>query len=126
MYVHIEVPKIEEYKSGFPQYWLNLLFNRRVSTRYQVNALASTYIRLVEAAIVEYNLGTEKLHEFWNTHTSLNLGAMHRSTSHFESCLSNICRAINCYRKLRRNKEKDPLSIILNMEKPNFNTNQWC
>lgn len=122
MYVHIEAPEIVEYKSGFPQYWLKSIFIQSVSTRYQVNALASTYVRLVEAAITEYNLGTVKLHEFWNTHTSFNLGAMHRSMSHFESCLSNMYRATNCFRKLRRNRDQDPLSVVLNIDKPSFAT----
>lgn len=122
MYVHIEAPEIVEYASGFPQYWLKSIFIQRVSTHYQVNALASTYVRLVEAAITEYSLGTERLREFWNTHTSFNLGAMHRSMSHFESCLSNMYRAINCYRKLRRNRNQDPLAVALNIDKPSFAT----
>lgn len=122
MYVHIEASEIEEHASGFPQYWLKSMFIQTVSTRYQVNALASTYVRLVEAAITEYNLGIVKLREFWNTHTSINLGAMHRSMSHFESCLSNMYRATNCYRKLRRNRDQDPLSVALNSDRPSFAT----
>jgi hypothetical protein len=122
MYVHIEVPEIPEYASGFPQYWLKTMFIQPVSTRYQVNALASTYVRLVEAALTEYSLGTVKLREFWSTHTSINLGAMHRSMSHFESCISNMYRATNCFRKLRRNRDQDPLSVALNQDKPSFAT----
>lgn len=122
MYVQIEAPEISEYPSGFPQFWLKSIFIQTVSTRYQVNALASTYVRLVEAALTEYSLGSTKLQEFWTTHTSLNLGAMHRSMSHFESCLSNMYRATNCYRKLRRNRDRDPLSVALNMERPSFAT----
>lgn len=79
-------------------------------------------MRLVEAALTEYSLGAVKLREFWNTHSSLNLGAMHRSMPHFESCLSNMYRATNCYRKLRRNRDQDPLSVSLNTDKPGFAT----
>ncbi len=122
MYVHIEASEIDEYAAGFPQYWLKTIFIQTISTRYQINALASTYVRLVEAAITEYNLGIVKLREFWNTHTSLNLGAMHRSTSHFEGCLSNMYRATNCFRKLRRHRDQDPLSVALNADKPSFAT----
>lgn len=122
MYVHIEAPEITDYRAGFPQFWLKSLFIQTVSTRYQVNALASTYVRLVEAALTEYGLGVEKLQEFWGTHTSLNLGAMHRSMSHFETCLSNMYRATNCYRRLRRNKEQDPLAVALNNSRPSFAT----
>jgi hypothetical protein len=122
MYVQIAAPEIPEYASGFPQYWLKSIFIQTISSQYQVNALASTYVRLVEAAITEYNLGIVKLREFWNTHTSFNLGAMHRSMSHFESCLSNMYRATNCYRKLRRHRGQDPLSVALNIDKPSFAT----
>lgn len=120
MYVHIEASEIAEYGAGFSQYWLKSVFIQTISTRYQINALTSTYVRLVDAAITEYNLGIVKLREFWNTHTSFNLGAMHRSMSHFESCLSNMYRATNCFRKLRRHRDQDPLSVALNADKPSF------
>lgn len=122
MYVVIEVPDIPEYAAGFPRYWMKLIFIKSISTQYQVNALASTYVRLVEAALTEYSLGASKLREFWSTHDSLNLSAMHRSISHFESCLSNMHRATNCFRKLRRYKSKDPLSVELSSHKPSFAT----
>jgi len=122
MYVSIEVPDISEYQQGFPKYWLKFLFIGTVSQNYQVNALVGTYVRLVEAALVEYRLGASMLRQFWGTHTSLNLGAMHRSMLHFESCLSDMNRAINCYRRLRRHKEQNPLYLALNNEKPSFAT----
>ncbi len=106
--------------SGFPQYWLKTLFIQSPSNRYQINALSSTYIRLVEAALVEYHAGAIKLKEFWSTHSSLNLGAMHRSISHFETCISNMYRATNCLRRLRRDRQRDPISRALGVEKVNF------
>ena len=96
MYIHIDVPNIDEHPKGFPQYWLKRVFINSISTNYQVNALATTYVRLVEAALTEYRLGQVVPKEFWNTHTSLNLGAMHRSISHFENCLFDMNRTINC------------------------------
>ena len=121
MHVSIEVPDIADYPKGFPRYWVSM-FVRTVSSNYQVNALASTYVRLVEAALFEYRLGGAMLREFWGTHTSFNLGAMHRSVSHFESCLSNMYRAINCYRRLSRHKSRDPLCVALNHKRPGFPT----
>jgi hypothetical protein len=120
MYMSIEVPEIAEYAKGFPAFWVKTLFVGTVSQNFQVNALASTYVRLVEAALVEYRLGSSKLKEFWDTHESLNLSAMHRCIAHFESCLSDMLRAINCYRRLRRNKDQDPLSLALNAERATF------
>lgn len=120
--MQIEAPEIAEHAQGFPQFWLKTIFIQSVSTRYQINALASTYVRLVEAAIADYNQGAARLREFWNTHESFNLGAMHRSMHHFESCLSCMYRATNCYRKLRRHREQDPLSLALNIHRPAFAT----
>ena len=120
MQLSIEVPEINEYPEGFPQYWLNILFKGSVSSSFQIIALASTYVRLVEAALVEYRMGHLKLKEFWSSHTSINLGAINRSVSHFESCLSDMYRAINCYTRLRRHKELRELSQALNEERPRF------
>ena len=125
MYVSIEAPEINEYPNGFSQYWLKVLFIGSVSFNFQINALATTYVRLVEAALVEYHLGQSKLKEFWSTHTSLNLAAMHRAVSHFESCLSDMHRAINCFTRLRRHKDlPEGLRLALNEEKPRFVADQ--
>jgi hypothetical protein len=121
MYIHIQVPDIDEYPQGFPSYWLKRTFINSISTSYQINALATTYVRLVEAALTEYRLGQAKLNEFWSTHTSLNLGAMHRSISHFENCLFDMNRAINCFTRLRRHKDLPAtLRQTLNEERPTF------
>jgi hypothetical protein len=90
------------------------------SSRYQINALTSTYGRLVEAALIDYHAGTIMLRELWGTNSSLSLGAMHRSISHFETCISNMYRATNCFRRLRRDRQQDPLSLMLNTEKASF------
>ncbi|UBU61415.1 hypothetical protein LDB30_09845 [Acidithiobacillus ferrooxidans] len=122
MHIRIEASEIAEYAAGFPKYWLKFLFIEALSVRYQINALANTYVRLVEAAITEYNIGIVQLREYYFTHTSINLGALHHSISHFEGCLSNMNRATNCFRKLRRHRDKDPLSVALNAEKFHFAT----
>jgi len=121
MYVSIEVPEIDEYPNGFPLHWLKVWFIGSVSSSFQINALATTYIRLVEAALVEYRLGQSKLKEYWGTHTSLNIRAIDRAISHFESCLLDMHRAINCFTRLRRHQElPEGLRLALNEEKPRF------
>jgi hypothetical protein len=124
MYIEFDLPEISEYAAGFPQYWLKILFVQSPSDRYQINALAGTYIRLVEAALVEYHSGAVRLREYWGTHTSLGMGAMHRSMSHFETCISNMYRATNCFRRLRRDPQRDPLSLELNVQRANFITDE--
>lgn len=120
MYVEFDLPQIPEQASGFTQYWLKALFIQSPSNRYQINALTSTYVRLVEAALIEYNFGAIQLRELWSTHSSFNLGAMHRSMSNFETCISNMYRATNCFRRLRR--DKNPLSQMLRAKRANFAT----
>lgn len=121
MYVQIDLPEVPV-PDAIGNYWLDYFFSGSPSQNYQINALANTYMRLVEAAIVEYRMGSVALLEFWANHSSLGLGAMHRSISHFENCLSDMHRATNAYRRLRRHKAKDPLSLFLTEEKPAFAT----
>ena len=90
------------------------------SARYEINALTNTYVRLVDAALIEYQEGCLQLREFWSTHTSVNLGAMHRSVSHFESCIFNTNRAINCFRRLRGDRLHDPIAVALRSERVTF------
>lgn len=122
MYVEFDLPEIHGYPSGVPQYWLKSLFIQAPSNRYQINALTSTYVRLVEASLIEYQSGAEKIREFWGANSYFNVGAMHRSMSHFETCISNMYRATNCFRRLRRDRGQDPLAIKLNSEKASFAT----
>ena len=93
---------------------------RATSNRFEINVLATTYVRLVSAAVVEYEEGSKRLKEFWSTHSAVNLGALHRSTSHFESCIFNMNRSINCYRRLRSDKLRDPIAVALKKEKVTF------
>jgi hypothetical protein len=120
MYVSINIPEINTYTRGFPDFWLKTLFISGVSKHYQVNALTTMYVRLVEAALVEYSLGHSMIKEFWSTHTAIALGAMHRSVSHFESCLSNMHRAQKCFTRLRRHPDLGELSQALNEPRPEF------
>lgn len=122
MHIEFNAPDLQRFEKILLPYWTKTIFVGSISKEYQVNALAGTYVRLVEAAIAEYNLAQMKLKEFWGTHSSINLSAMHRSISHFESCLSNMYRAANSFRKLRRHPSRDPLCVHINIERPHFAT----
>lgn len=121
MHVEIDLPEVPS-PDALANYWLDYFFTGTPSQNYQINALASTFMRLVEAAIVEYRMASAALRDVWTNQTSLGLGAMHRSISHFESCLSDMHRATNAYRRLRRHKAIDALSLFLAAEKPGFAT----
>lgn len=120
MYVHFDLPPTPSLSTAFGSYWVQKLFIPSTSSRFEINALITTYVRLVSAAALEYEEGSRLLQEFWSTHSAVNLGAMHRSTSHFESCIFNMNRAINCYRRLRGDKLHDPIAVALRKTKVAF------
>jgi len=119
MYIEFDIPNVEQ-RSTLLEYWVKATMIGSPSHRYQINALTSTYIRLVESCLVEYESGAARLREFWNTHTSFNLTAMNRSICHFEVCVTNACRAIHCYRRLRNDRERDPIALHLSADRPSF------
>jgi len=121
MYVEFNLPIVPEMRTAVSNYWVQHYFVGSPSQNYQINALTTTYMRLVEAAIIEYGLGSTALRQVWDDHASMSfLNAMARSISHFESCLTDMHRAINAYRRLRRHKSIDPLSVYLADQKPAF------
>lgn len=122
MYIEFAVPAITAYANGFADYWTRSPFIKAPSDRYAINALTTTYVRLVEAALVEYRAGTAALKEFWGTGATFKLGAMNRSVSHFEACISDMLRATNCFRRLRGDSQHDPLSLALRADKAAFAT----
>ena len=122
MYVEFDLPVVTQPHTAVSTYWNRYLFVGSPSQNQHINALASTYMRLAEAAIMEYDLGCRALRQVWADDTSLGLRAMHRSISHFESCVSDMHRAISAYRRLRRHKAMDPLSLYLAKCKPAFAT----
>lgn len=125
MYIKIEIPEIKEFPNGFLGYWTNFVFIGSVSSNRRVNALTTTYIRLVEAALVEYRLAQLPLKEFWDTHSSIKISAMHRSIAHLEACITDMHRAIRCFTWLRNNEMvPEGLRILLCTEKPTFITDK--
>ncbi len=60
MYVEFDVQDINEYQNGFPGYWLQKYFNNPIPDNYQISSLITTFIRLVEAALVEYRVKSYK------------------------------------------------------------------
>ena len=65
-------------------------------------------------------MASAALREFWANHNSLGLPMMHRFISHFETCVSDVHRAIDAYRRLRNHNSRDALSLHLAEHKPAF------
>ena len=120
MYIQFDLPELPPRSEAFSQFYAHSLFIQSPSARYEINALSNTYVRLVDAALVEYDEGSKRLREFWSTHSSVNLRAMNRSISHFESCILDANRATNCFRRLRGDSLHDPVALALRQEKFSF------
>lgn len=121
MHLSLDIPDINGFQEGFPQFWIRTIFVGSVSTDRRVNALTSTYVRLVEASLIEYRLGKERTKQFWDTHDSFNLSAMHKGIAHFEACISDMHRAITCFRHLRNDSDiPESLKTKLQAERPAF------
>lgn len=121
MYIEIEIPEIKKFPNGFLGYWTKFVFIGSISSNPRVNALATTYVRLVEAALIEYRLAEAPLKEFWEESSSIKISAMHKSVAHFEACITNMHRAIRCFTWLRKNEMvPEGLRVILCTDKPTF------
>lgn len=120
MKVDFALPVVLPPTATVSQYWFRYMFAGSPSESPQINALANTYMRMVEAAVVEYNLASAALREVWADPMSIGLRAMHRSISHFESCVSDIHRAIASYSRLRNHRAMDALTLYLAEVKPRF------
>ena len=107
MLVDFNLPEVLEPRAAVSSYWLRYMFVGSPSQNRQINALASTYMRLVEAAVVEYGLAASALRQVWSDHTSIGLPAMHRAIAHFEACVTDMHRAISAYRRLRSHRDRD-------------------
>ena len=121
MRVDIRVPPIGKHGQGFLGYWVKAVFIGRISEDAATNALVDTYIRLVEAAILAYQLGEKALREFWNNHGGLSLSALNRSVSHFEACTTDMHRAIRCLKRLRGSAAiPQPVKALAFQGRPKF------
>jgi hypothetical protein len=116
MEVDFNLPTVVVPAEAMSNYWGRYMFVGTPSEIAQVNALASTFMRLTASAIDEYGLGVKALRAVWADHTSLGLYEMHKSIAHFEHCVSDMHRAIRAYRALR--KAQDPLALYLAEDEP--------
>ena len=92
----MKLPEIVDHPNGFPNHWLNVFFLNNKPGSHQSHAIATTYVRCVEAALSDYRLARNLTLEFWDVSTGFKFGALNAATSHFESCITNMHRAVRC------------------------------
>lgn len=98
------IPELSEYPSGFPGYWLSLIFTDKLDSSYVAKALVTNYVRHVESAYSHYRNGRSEALKFINHDgSSIPLYAFLNSSSEFEGCIGNMHRAGQCMRGIVRN-----------------------
>ena len=119
MYIEFDVPELNIDLRPLGGYWMQIIFIGGWTASPQVQALANNYMRLTESSVIEYRAGRESVLEYWNSHNSVAIGAIHRASSHFETCVTNMHRAVNFLRQLRRQRDLPPrLGQILQVDRP--------
>lgn len=105
MKVEFNIPELDDsgIRSGRI---LQRIFRAEGPKNYQDNAVLENLVRLTHHAAVEYNLGREGTHKYWNpSGATLHMGAIHRATTHFETCVTNVHRAIRFLQVIRQNEQ---------------------
>jgi len=105
MIVKIVQPPAPDLGPAITNYWAKSVFGAPVATNHASVSMVSTFMRLVESCVGEYTLAEGALQKFWQTHSHFDVASIHRAVSHFETCVSNMVRAIKCFNKLRRDKD---------------------
>jgi hypothetical protein len=105
MRVEINIPELDD-SSIRPGRILERMFRGAGPASYQDNAVSENLVRLTRHAAVEYNLGREGTLTYWEPGgTTLDMGAIYRATTHFETCVTNVHRAIRFLKVISQNEQ---------------------
>jgi len=120
MIVEVNVPQLTKYANGFPSHWMNITFFGNRPDAYKIHAIVTTYVRLVEGALVHYSQARQHVLTLWNTHTAIAMGSHNLSATYFEDCINSMHRATLCMRRIRSNREVPADLKALFPTKPRF------
>jgi len=70
-----------------------------------VRALITTFVRVVDKAILEYQSAREAFLIYGSSREALHIGALSRGTSHLECCVTNAHRAFTCLHVLKQQQQ---------------------
>jgi hypothetical protein len=105
MIVRVDIPEITNYPDGFPSHWMNIILLGNRPDAYKVHAIVTTYVRLVEGALVHYWRARNQVLKFWNMHTAIAIGSHNLSSTYFEDCINSMHRAALCMNRMRGNRD---------------------
>lgn len=119
MIIEIDMPKVDEGDTRIVHHWLQSIFVDGGPKNYATKAVLGTYMRAVEAAKDQYEQAGKYLEIFWQPSGDVRVGAINRSSSYFEACITNMLRAIRCMIVLRNSKDV-PQGLKDKLGKPSF------
>ena len=85
---------------------LSLVFRgNTLPTDYATRAMVSTYVRVTERAVEEYEMARTQFSEFTNRPSNGHFFSLFRASDHLESCISHVDRACNFLRAMPKRAE---------------------
>lgn len=85
---------------------LSLVFRgKALPTDYATRVMVSTYVRVTERAVEEYEMARAEFSEFINRPSNGHLFSLFKASDHLESCISHVDRACNFLRAMPERAE---------------------
>jgi len=97
----LAIPNLADVRAFYPEHYLQFFFLGNRPADYKVAVLIDAFVRLAEASLHQYESGRRHIETFWNTHDRIAVSALILGSSYFESCLTNVHRAIDHMRQLK-------------------------
>lgn len=120
MIVSVDIPEITKYRDGFPSHWANIIFLGNRPKTWKIRAIVTTYVRLVEGALFNYEIARQQVVRLWRTHAEIAIGSHNLSGTLFEDCINCMHRAALCMVRIRGNHESPDDLKSLFFSKPQF------
>jgi hypothetical protein len=99
---------------------MNVVFLGNRPDAYKIHAIVTTYVRLVEGALVHYGQARQHTLTYWDTHAEVAMGSATLSVTYFEDCLTSMHRATLCMSRIRSNRQVPDDIEALFPRKPRF------
>ena len=101
MELSLAIPNLADVRAFYPEHYLQFFLLGNRPADYKVAVLIDAFMRLVQASLHQYETGRCQIETYWNTHDRIAMSHLILGSSYFESCLTNVHRAIGHMRKLK-------------------------
>ena len=108
MPLDFSIPNLAELRPRSTFFAVNRLFRGAGPQNPEAYALVVNFVRLADLAINEFELGREAILQFKASNENLALGRAIRASSHFETCISTLKRAIDHLKAIRGHRKVPP------------------